>query len=311
MPSSNYPILKTKVDYPRWRKAIAFCSFNSLPLYQCKDEIDSQSLTNLCSYIFSLSQEVLNRLQGFQLQEKESIFNLSVLSGYVLELFKAKEDAKLEKDIRKIDDAIKRLDELSLTFIDGYYLPQVSMDDTYHRLYYHPIYSFKEKAIRKLFTGGLVKQPYKVYKVDINGALIRTAYKYLYTFTTGEDYLKVAETKKDVYQFLMHRDGITGVDRSVFKDELIKLINQGKPKPGVISARIKEEIALLHTILPNLNILRKYMTIYCLNRLIEVQNGNYGFFFFINMDGGIFISKEEIRIEEIPSYKVLKVEKLQ
>jgi predicted RNA-binding protein len=168
----------------------------------------------------------------------------------------------------------------------------------------------KEKALVKLFKSGLVTDKFSVFKVDINGALIRTVFKFIYEVTKDVRYFEISETSKDIYDVLMDIYNLKGkVKRADFKESLIKAINKGKVSSEIVPDELQNLIAThLHSNLSNLNLIRKYMTIYSLNRLEPIQISNRGFFFLINLDGGFFISEKMDNLVNVPG--VVKVEKV-
>jgi hypothetical protein len=297
----SYPILKSKVDYLVWKRAISFFHFSSLPLFSCNDVFSNDEFElNLCKTIYDGNQKILLKMVEYQFNEKNEIFNPDIIPDLIFELRKVKSSERLtENDKVKVDGVIRNLDELYFSFISIderlFYFPQVSMDKTYLRLYYHPLYSMKEKAILKLLKSGLIGEKFCVHKWDINGALIRTVLKLLGLTMNNQELIEISNTKEDIYKVVAERYNLLdeyNLNRNTFKKELIKSINKGKSQVIEKSEELQRLISNLHRI-ADVEIVRKYLTIYCLNKVILIQQNNDGFVFLFNLDGGFFVSKQK------------------
>jgi len=290
-------ILKQKVPSQLWKKVIVLNAYKKLEPYLYKPTPNNQ----IEVIIYKENIEVVKELIQFQ-SNYGLVFDTFAIEQYKLKLFQLKQKSRLtNQEQSKINNYINYLNELEeQAFIGDYYIPQITMDTTYHRLYYHPIYRIPEKVITNLLTKfGFLKPGFNFKKVDINGALLRTVYQILFKITGDGRYKELYLTNKDVYQAtyqeLTNNGELLDAEREKFKSWIIQFINNPSNSNNQLKRYSQTKILndITTYIHPNLSTVRKYMTLFCIRNLKKIKRQEItgqSFFLMVNMDGGIIIS---------------------
>ena len=286
-------ILKQKINYQNWKRILILSDYKKLKdfVYIPSDRISE----------FIYQQNIKHVIDLLNNQHKNQ-FNQEAVYRYIGALNNLLERNRLtQSEKSKVESTIKLLTEfIETAFVGDFYYPQITTDETYNRLYYHPIYRFQEKIVINLFTKfGLVDfDRCSVIKVDINGALVRTITNTLFKITRNQIYKHLTETQNDIYDEILKLSPKPHIDRNVLKQNIITFINKGTVKniTQILPEYLVSDIeTFIH---PNLPIVRKYMTIYSNKKLQQFQelvnnfNSSTSFFLYVNLDGGILITNK-------------------
>ena len=300
-------ILKQRIPTIEWKRCqlLNDCSFLSRYTFKPNNQLES--------YIYKQNITVVKSIISFQLNVKEPVFDTFAITSYISELNKIKNNNKLlERELNKLNSTLDILNRLSdEAFIGEYYIPQVTMDVTYNRLYFHPLFRIPEKVIKNLFVkfGLISNKQLAVAKVDINGALVRTVFSILYNITKDSKLKQINETiKADIYELIydyyVNKSVAPVYNREQIKNSIIVLINGGTNKEIQNGMFDNSLLSLIKRyIIPNIDTVRKYMTVYSNKRLLNFIAGSKSMFFFTNLDGGILIfdkneTEQKIKVSE-------------
>ena len=301
-------ILKSRIPSNEWKRCQLMNDCNFIRSYIYTPNPND----NVECYIYNQNIVYIKQLVEFQqLYDTHQVFDTYGIVRYISELNNILQSQKgITQSMKsKIQSTITNLEMLlNDAFIGDTYIPQVTTDSTYHRLYYHPIYRFPDKIVRALIQKfGLVNRDrFNVIKIDVNGALIRTVLNILQKITNNSLYQNIP-VDIDIYSYIADNfinDNILTVDRDELKQNLIVLINNADNIRTDNTIFIQQFIDdIRRYISPNIETVRKYMTVYS-NRMLQlsmnyITNGRDDsyMFMYVNLDGGMVIVDRNIELD--------------
>lgn len=299
-----YPILKNKIEDLLWFKHCiqghTFDNFIKPHLYSPKTELDSV-IYNIHSTLFDSSMTCLN------------IDELSV-GEYILQLESIKNNELTIEESAKIDHVVSHLNRLSQCYIVGSsFRPQIVMNEIQGRVYFHPMFNWKEKWVDALFSRFKflrVDQGKMLVKFDFNGAVPRSMILYLFFKTKIDQFLKLATSCGDIYSHMSKLLNIQnfGKTRDDLKIDFLSYLFGGE-RP-YLKASGSELIKYFDTYILPLG--KEFINKYSVLTILKILNKISDFVDkemcvpFLNYDGGYFICLEKdisIICQEFPFIK--------
>jgi hypothetical protein len=210
---------------------------------------------------------------------------------------------KLSYDLLKLnsinEDFIRLLKEYYS--YDDKIIFQYAFSEKQLRLFINPLYHYKLEKIKKIIPV-INHDDNCFFEFDINGAIPRFIFFYLYKVINNDQFKDIYLLKDDIYLFLMNELNYK-IERNEFKKKFLIYLNSNNNFFNTENYIIKN---IENYIKGKVNIYQgtNYWIYLLLNKLIETNNNNDIGIYFLNVDGGILYSKKNI----IPVYDFLRIQ---
>ncbi len=203
-------ILKKKIQNDKWKLNILIDKFVKLEKYTYipRDNIEKYISDQIIKYAYDNNVAYNNEAIYIYIQKLEKLLN--------------KPDI-LESDKKKILSLIDKLNILETYYvIQNKFYPQitVSIDTNIYRFFYYPLFNWKFKHITNIFKFGFI-QDHDIYEFDINGALLRAFYFYLYKKYKNEKFKLLYSYNDDIYDITSK---LLNLNNTISRDKRKKLI---------------------------------------------------------------------------------------